>query len=95
MGRAEVEREAVELLKLAGRHQAPVVLRAAGTNLLSQAISDSVLIVLGDNLNGSDIRQEGISASRTSENGLSQHGGIDCHGLIYLLERISSAKGYA
>jgi D-lactate dehydrogenase len=33
--------------------------------------------------------EEGISTSRTCEIGLSQHGGIDYHGLVYLLDRVS------
>jgi D-lactate dehydrogenase len=36
--------------------------------------------------------EEGISTSRTCEIGLSQHGGIDYHGLVYLLDRVSSAR---
>jgi D-lactate dehydrogenase len=36
-----------------------VTFRAAGTSLSGQAISDSVLIVLGDNWNGRDIRGQG------------------------------------
>lgn len=39
--------------------------------------------------------EEGISTSRTYEIGQRQHGGIDYHGLIYLLDRVSSAKDYA
>jgi len=35
--------------------------------------------------------EEGISTSRTCEIGLSQHGGIDYHGLVYLLDRVSRA----
>jgi len=35
---------------------------------------------------------EGISTSRTCEIGLSQHGGIDYHGLVYLVDRVTSAK---
>jgi D-lactate dehydrogenase len=57
--RVEAEREVVELLKLAGRHQVPVTFRAAGTSLSGQAISDSVLIVLGDNWNGREVRGQG------------------------------------
>jgi D-lactate dehydrogenase len=34
---------------------------------------------------------EGISTSRTCEIGLSQHGGIDYHGLVYLVDRVTSA----
>jgi D-lactate dehydrogenase len=41
----------VALLKLAQRDLVPVTFRAAGTSLSGQAISDSVLIVLGDNWN--------------------------------------------
>ena len=35
---------------------------------------------------------EGISTSRTCEIGLSQHGGIDYHGLVYLVDRVTSAQ---
>src|SRR5574343_242282 len=48
--RVESEAEVIALLK---------AVRAAGTSLSGQAISDSVLIVLGDNWNGRDIRQGG------------------------------------
>lgn len=57
--RVESEDEVVELLNLARRDQVPVTFRAAGTSLSGQAISDSVLIVLGDNWNGKVIRQQG------------------------------------
>ncbi|NWB93275.1 FAD-binding and (Fe-S)-binding domain-containing protein [Pseudomonas agarici] len=57
--RAESEDEVVELLKLAHRDQVPVTFRAAGTSLSGQASSDSVLIVLGDNWNGREIRDQG------------------------------------
>jgi len=57
--RVESEREVVELLKLAGAHRVPVTFRAAGTSLSGQAISDSVLIVLGDNWNGREVRAGG------------------------------------
>lgn len=57
--RVEAELEVVDLLKLAGIHQVPVTFRAAGTSLSGQAISDSVLIVLGDNWNGREIRNQG------------------------------------
>ena len=36
--------------------------------------------------------EEGISTSRTCEIGLSQHGGIDYHGLVYLVDRVTHAK---
>ncbi|MGY4492322.1 FAD-binding and (Fe-S)-binding domain-containing protein [Pseudomonas sp. TE3610] len=57
--RVESEDEVVALLKLAHREHVPVTFRAAGTSLSGQAISDSVLIVLGDNWNGREIRGQG------------------------------------
>ncbi|GAB7533630.1 FAD-binding and (Fe-S)-binding domain-containing protein [Pseudomonas sp. 3A(2025)] len=57
--RVESEDEVVALLKLAQTHNVPVTFRAAGTSLSGQAISDSVLLVLGDNWNGREIRQHG------------------------------------
>ena len=57
--RVESEDEVVELLRLARRDQVPVTFRAAGTSLSGQAISDSVLIVLGDNWNAKEIRGQG------------------------------------
>jgi len=57
--RVESEDEVVELLKLAQAEKVPVTFRAAGTSLSGQAISDSVLIVLGDNWNGREIREQG------------------------------------
>ena len=35
---------------------------------------------------------EGISTSRTCEIGLTQHGGIDYHGLVYLVDRVSAPR---
>ncbi|WP_202211035.1 FAD-binding and (Fe-S)-binding domain-containing protein [Pseudomonas paraversuta] len=57
--RVESEDEVVELLRLARRDQVPVTFRAAGTSLSGQAISDSVLIVPGDNWNAKEIRGQG------------------------------------
>lgn len=57
--RVESEDEVVALLQLARRDQVPVTFRAAGTSLSGQAISASVLIVLGDNWNGREIRGQG------------------------------------
>jgi len=57
--RVESEDEVVELLRLARRDTVSVTFRAAGTSLSGQAISDSVLIVLGDNWNAKDIRGQG------------------------------------
>lgn len=57
--RVESEAEVVRLLELASAQRVPVTFRAAGTSLSGQAISDSVLIVLGDSWNGRDIRANG------------------------------------
>ena len=57
--RVESEAEVIELLKLATAEQVPVTFRAAGTSLSGQAISDSVLIVLGERWNGREIRNGG------------------------------------
>ena len=57
--RVESEDEVVELLRLARRDNVSVTFRAAGTSLSGQAISDSVLIVLGDNWNAKEIRAQG------------------------------------
>ncbi|MEO4046191.1 FAD-binding and (Fe-S)-binding domain-containing protein [Pseudomonas sp. CAU 1711] len=57
--RVESEREVVELLRLASAERVAVTFRAAGTSLSGQAISDSVLIVLGDNWNGREVRTDG------------------------------------
>ncbi|PIB44855.1 4Fe-4S ferredoxin [Pseudomonas sp. 2822-15] len=57
--RVESEDEVVALLHLAQRDRVSVTFRAAGTSLSGQAISDSVLIVLGDNWNGREIRGQG------------------------------------
>jgi len=57
--RVESEAEVIALLKLTHAENVPVTFRAAGTSLSGQAISDSVLIVLGDNWNGREIRNGG------------------------------------
>ena len=57
--RVESETEVIALLRLASSHQVSVTFRAAGTSLSGQAISDSVLIVLGDHWNGREIRHGG------------------------------------
>ncbi|MBV2134917.1 FAD-binding oxidoreductase [Pseudomonas sp. MAP12] len=57
--RVESEAEVVALLKQAHQDGVAVTFRAAGTSLSGQAISDSVLIVLGDHWNGRDIRANG------------------------------------
>ncbi|WP_150278853.1 FAD-binding and (Fe-S)-binding domain-containing protein [Halopseudomonas salina] len=57
--RVESEQEVVALLRLAGNHQVPVTFRAAGTSLSGQAISDSLLIVLGERWNSREVRDQG------------------------------------
>uniref|UniRef100_UPI00356B2068 FAD-binding oxidoreductase n=1 Tax=Halopseudomonas sp. TaxID=2901191 RepID=UPI00356B2068 len=57
--RVEAEAEVVQLLELAGAHRVPVTFRAAGTSLSGQAISDSLLIVLGEHWNGREVRDQG------------------------------------
>lgn len=37
--------------------------------------------------------EEGVSTSRTCEIGLSEHGGIDYRGVVYLVDRVTQAKG--
>jgi len=44
----QAEDEVVRILGLASRHSAPVTFRAAGTSLSGQAVSDSILVRLGD-----------------------------------------------
>ncbi|MBD1553786.1 FAD-binding and (Fe-S)-binding domain-containing protein [Pseudomonas typographi] len=57
--RVESEAEVIALLRLAQRERVPVTFRAAGTSLSGQAISGSVLLVLGDGWNGHEVRQRG------------------------------------
>lgn len=57
--RVESEAEVVKLLRLASASRVPVTFRAAGTSLSGQAVTDSVLIVLGEHWNGRDIRNGG------------------------------------
>jgi len=45
----ESEGEVVRVLAACARHRAPVTFRAGGTSLSGQAITDSVLVLLGDN----------------------------------------------
>lgn len=47
--RLENEREVQKTLQIAAQQKLPVTFRAAGTSLSGQAITDSVLIMLGDN----------------------------------------------
>ena len=45
----ESEDEVAKMLALCARYHAPVTFRAAGTSLSGQAVTDSVLLLLGDN----------------------------------------------
>src|SRR6476646_1184626 len=45
----ESEDEVRRLLAACARHRAPITFRAAGTSLSGQAVTDSVLMLLGDN----------------------------------------------
>ncbi|OEY71124.1 4Fe-4S ferredoxin [Rheinheimera salexigens] len=54
--RVETEAEVVSLIKLAHQHQVAITFRAAGTSLSGQAITDSVLIVLGENWQQREVR---------------------------------------
>lgn len=58
--RVESEQEVIAILQLAHREHVAVTFRAAGTSLSGQAISDSVLLVLGDHWNDRDIREHGL-----------------------------------
>ncbi|WP_372866299.1 FAD-binding oxidoreductase [Pseudomonas aeruginosa] len=65
--RVESEDEVAAILSAAYREQVPVTFRAAGTSLSGQAISDSVLLVLGDNWNGREIRADGAQIRLAEE----------------------------
>lgn len=54
--RVESEAEVVQLLQLANRYQVALTFRAAGTSLSGQAVTDSVLLVLGENWQQHHIR---------------------------------------
>ncbi|MBU2713158.1 FAD-binding and (Fe-S)-binding domain-containing protein [Zooshikella harenae] len=53
------EHEISQLLQLANQYQVGITFRAAGTSLSGQAITDSVLVVLGPDWNNYRIEQEG------------------------------------
>lgn len=57
--RAETEAEVVAILAACRAAGAPITFRAAGTSLSGQSISDSVLLLLGDNWSGIAIEDEG------------------------------------
>ncbi|WP_442886520.1 FAD-binding and (Fe-S)-binding domain-containing protein [Arsukibacterium sp.] len=54
--RVESEAEVVALLKLANQYKVAITFRAAGTSLSGQAVTDSVLLVLGENWQQREVR---------------------------------------
>src|SRR5208282_3368651 len=59
----ESEEEIVRLLAVCARFGAPVTFRAAGTSLSGQAITDSVLVLLGDNWRRCEIGADGATVT--------------------------------
>ncbi|MGF7174091.1 FAD-binding and (Fe-S)-binding domain-containing protein [Azospirillum doebereinerae] len=59
----ESEEEVVGLLRVTRAHQAPVTFRAAGTSLSGQAVSDSVLVLLGDHWRGCAISADAATVT--------------------------------
>jgi D-lactate dehydrogenase len=59
----ESEQEVVRLLAACARQRAPVTFRAAGTSLSGQAITDSVLMLLGDGWRKCDIGADAATIS--------------------------------
>jgi len=57
--KADSEAEVLRLLELCRQYDAPLTFRAAGTSLSGQAVTDSVLLVLGDRWNGVVIEDDG------------------------------------
>ncbi|KKO48415.1 4Fe-4S ferredoxin [Arsukibacterium sp. MJ3] len=54
--RVESEAEVVALLKLANQYHVAITFRAAGTSLSGQAVTDSVLLMLGENWQQREVR---------------------------------------
>lgn len=59
----ETEEEVVRLLGITRGHRAPVTFRAAGTSLSGQAVSDSVLVLLGDGWRGCAIAPDAATVT--------------------------------
>ncbi|WP_434634382.1 FAD-binding and (Fe-S)-binding domain-containing protein [Chromobacterium sp. CV08] len=59
VARVDSEAEVADLLRLARRHRVAVTFRAAGTSLSGQAVSDSVLALLGDGFNRGEVLDGG------------------------------------
>ncbi|MFW1677537.1 FAD-binding and (Fe-S)-binding domain-containing protein [Pontibacter sp. JAM-7] len=75
--RIESEPEIIQILQAAQYYQIPVTFRAAGTSLSGQAITDSVLIQLGDGWKGHSIASDANSITL-------QPGVIGAHANKYL-----------
>ncbi|WP_191603023.1 FAD-binding and (Fe-S)-binding domain-containing protein [Marinomonas algicola] len=54
------EEDIVDVLKKSQKHKIPVTFRAAGTSLSGQAITEFILITLGDGWNGHTILDDGL-----------------------------------
>lgn len=59
----ESEEEVVRLLAACTRHATPVTFRAAGTSLSGQAVTDSVLMLLGENWRGCTVGSDAATIS--------------------------------
>src|SRR5690554_455176 len=59
--RVESEREVQQVLHSCARRGLPVTFRAAGTSLSGQAVTDSVLIQLGNGWNGHQLLGDGAA----------------------------------
>ena len=57
--KVESEQEVIAILHAANALLLPVTFRAAGTSLSGQAISDSVLVLLGPSWNGHEVLEDG------------------------------------
>jgi D-lactate dehydrogenase len=57
----ESEAEVMALLAACRRHRLPITFRAAGTSLSGQAVTSSVLVVLGDGWNAIEVAADGAS----------------------------------
>jgi len=75
--KVENEDEVIKTLELCNKYAAPATFRAAGTSLSGQAISDSVLVLLGHTWNTYQILEEGNKIKL-------QPGIIGSHANVYL-----------
>ena len=57
--KADTESEVGQILNIADRHEIAITFRAAGTSLCGQAITDSVLVIAGDNWKDYKILDDG------------------------------------